>query len=50
MQRPLFDDFQVSVPVIDASGLFWTISSRIWSAFGDEKGIFSEGYFREALS
>lgn len=41
--------FQVSLPVIDASCLLWTVSSRIWSVVGDEKCIFSEGYFRVAL-
>lgn len=39
-------NFQVSLPVIDA---LWTVSSRIWSVVGDEKCIFSEGYFRVAL-
>lgn len=47
--QPLLDDFQVSVPVIDVLGLLWTVSSSVWSVFGDEKCIFSEGYFRVAL-
>lgn len=47
--QPLLDDFQVSLPVIDALGVLWTVSSRAWSVFGDEKCIFSEGYFRVAL-
>lgn len=46
---PLLDDFQISLPVIDALGLLWTVSSRVWSVFGDEKCIFSEGYFRVTL-
>lgn len=27
--QPLLDDFKLSVAVIDASGLFWTVSSRV---------------------
>lgn len=47
--KPVLDDFQVSLSVINASGLLWTVSSRVWSVFSDEKYIFSEGYFRVSL-